>query len=112
MGLRRPTLIGAAIGLAVGAVLVLRRAQKPAAPQPQTGRAARSAELARVASRAGRTYATTSARQVFASAGRKEQLRSERQLRTAAEVVEALLVRELALVFFGSSALPSPANRS
>jgi predicted unusual protein kinase regulating ubiquinone biosynthesis (AarF/ABC1/UbiB family) len=55
-----------------------------------TGRAARSAELARVAARLGQSYASSSARQVFASAGARERIRAERELRTAAEVTAAL----------------------
>jgi predicted unusual protein kinase regulating ubiquinone biosynthesis (AarF/ABC1/UbiB family) len=85
---------------------------------PATGRAARSAELARVASRVGRSYASTSARQVFASAGRKEQLKSERQLRTAADVVEALGSMKGALMKLGQMAsyldtgLPGPVREA
>src|SRR6516164_612100 len=80
-----------AAALAVGLVLARRR-RRPApvcsdgdaapAPAPPdgpevavTGRAARSAELARVASRLGRSYATTGARQVFAGAAAKERIR-------------------------------------
>jgi predicted unusual protein kinase regulating ubiquinone biosynthesis (AarF/ABC1/UbiB family) len=112
--------IGVAAGAAAGAAASTAAARRTAtsASQPPAGRAARSAELARVASRAGRTYATTSARQVFASAGRKEQLREERQLRTAAEVVEALGSMKGALMKLGQMAsyldigLPEPMRQA
>jgi predicted unusual protein kinase regulating ubiquinone biosynthesis (AarF/ABC1/UbiB family) len=79
-----------------------------------TGRAARSAELARVASRLGRSYATTGARQVFAGAAAKERIRAERQLRTAEEVTAALGSMKGALMKLGQMAsyldtgLPEP----
>jgi predicted unusual protein kinase regulating ubiquinone biosynthesis (AarF/ABC1/UbiB family) len=46
--------------------------------------------VARAAGRIGRDYAVSSARQVFASSGRRVELKSERQLKTAAEVVATL----------------------
>jgi predicted unusual protein kinase regulating ubiquinone biosynthesis (AarF/ABC1/UbiB family) len=55
-----------------------------------TGRLGRALHVARMGSRVGTTYATGSARQVFATAARRQELRNERQLRTAAEVVETL----------------------
>ena len=55
-----------------------------------TGRGARNLELARMTSRIGVNAASSTARQVFASAGRREQLRAQRQLRSTAEVVETL----------------------
>ena len=55
-----------------------------------TGKVARNFELARMTSRIGRGAALSTARQVFASAGRREELRAQRQLRTTAEVVETL----------------------
>ncbi|HET9071538.1 MAG TPA: AarF/ABC1/UbiB kinase family protein [Acidimicrobiales bacterium] len=69
-----------------------RPAPRTAAPSAvaATGRAGRALELARLGSRVGGTWVGGSARQVFASAGRREQLRSDRQLRTTAEVVETL----------------------
>jgi predicted unusual protein kinase regulating ubiquinone biosynthesis (AarF/ABC1/UbiB family) len=59
-------------------------------PSLSTGRAQRTMEMARLSSRVGATYASGSARQIFASAGRREEIRTERQLRTTAEVVETL----------------------
>ncbi len=57
-----------------------------------------------MASRAGTTYMRGSAREVFASAGRREELRADRQLRTAAEVVEALGSMKGALMKLGQMA--------
>ena len=55
-----------------------------------TGRSGRALELARLGSRVGSAYAGASARQLFVSAAHREQLRSDRRLRTAEEVVETL----------------------
>jgi predicted unusual protein kinase regulating ubiquinone biosynthesis (AarF/ABC1/UbiB family) len=55
-----------------------------------SGRSQRTMEMARLGSRVGATYATGSARQIFASAERRQELRAERQLQTTAEVVETL----------------------
>lgn len=46
--------------------------------------------MARLTTRVGSDYLAGSAREVFASAGRKEELRAERQLRTTADVVATL----------------------
>jgi len=59
-------------------------------PTGPNGKMARNWELARMTQRMGRHYATSSAREVFASAERRQQLRADRQLRTTAEVVETL----------------------
>ena len=55
-----------------------------------TGRVRRSLDMARMGRRVGTRYAAGTARQVFASAKRREEIRSERQLQTTAEVVETL----------------------
>src|SRR4051812_29962588 len=55
-----------------------------------TNRAARTAELVRLSSKAGAGYAATAARSTFASDERKAELRSDFELRTAAQVVESL----------------------
>jgi predicted unusual protein kinase regulating ubiquinone biosynthesis (AarF/ABC1/UbiB family) len=67
-----------------------REAVGPGSAVRLTGRVERSLELARMGSRVGSGYVTDSARQVFASAERREEIRSDRQLRTTAEVVETL----------------------
>ena len=59
-------------------------------PTGPNGKMARNWELARMTQRMGRHYATSSAREIFASAERRQQLRADRQLRSTAEVVETL----------------------
>ena len=54
------------------------------------GRGSRNIELARMGSRIGRNVASSTARQIFASAERRDELRAQRQLRSTAEVVETL----------------------
>jgi predicted unusual protein kinase regulating ubiquinone biosynthesis (AarF/ABC1/UbiB family) len=110
----------AAATAAAVAVLTRRRARPAKAGHPlsSTGRAGRNVELARLATRAGRTYAMGSAREVFASAPRRQQLRAERQLRTTAEVVEALGAMKGALMKLGQMAsyldqgLPEPVRQA
>ena len=94
----------AAAGVGVAVVRASRRrlpsTEEPATPSTRaraerpalavTGRAARNAELARMAARLGQSYASSSARQVFASAASRERIKAERELRTAAEVTAAL----------------------
>jgi predicted unusual protein kinase regulating ubiquinone biosynthesis (AarF/ABC1/UbiB family) len=59
-------------------------------PVGPSGKMARNLELARMGTRVGRHFATSSAREVFAGAERRAQLRADRQLRSTAEVVETL----------------------
>jgi predicted unusual protein kinase regulating ubiquinone biosynthesis (AarF/ABC1/UbiB family) len=91
-----PVLAGVA-GLAAAAGVVARSARRArpqgsrkGRPVPSTSRVERNLELARMGSRVGTAYVGDSARQLFASAGRREEIRAERQLRTTAEVVETL----------------------
>src|SRR5579875_1324546 len=67
-------------------------------------RGARNLALARMTYRIGRNTAASSARQVFASAGRRQQLRTEHQMRTAAEVAETLGSMKGALMKLGQMA--------
>ena len=68
-----------------------RRPQRgSSAPVSIGSRGARTLELARVGSRAGAGYASMATRAAFASEGRKAELRSEFELRTAEQVAEAL----------------------
>ncbi len=103
---------GAAVAAAVA--LARRRATTPGRSLLPSGRAARNAEVARMAGRVGRNYAVSNARQVFASAPRREQLKTEQQLKTAAEVVGALGSMKGALMKLGQMAsyldtgLPEP----
>jgi predicted unusual protein kinase regulating ubiquinone biosynthesis (AarF/ABC1/UbiB family) len=77
--LRRAVLAGGAVaaGVAVGR---MRRST----------RAKRNVQMARVSSKLGASVAATRARQVFASAERKEQLQAELELKTGQQVAEAL----------------------
>ncbi|HLH99889.1 MAG TPA: AarF/ABC1/UbiB kinase family protein [Acidimicrobiales bacterium] len=67
-----------------------RASRRPRHPVRATSRIQRGTELARLGSRVAGGYAGDSARQVFASAQRREELRARRQLRTTDEVVETL----------------------
>jgi predicted unusual protein kinase regulating ubiquinone biosynthesis (AarF/ABC1/UbiB family) len=75
---------------------------------------ARNAQLARLGTRVGATYASTAARKVFASAERRVALDHERELRTAAQVTERLGQMKGALMKLGQMAsylddgLPAP----
>jgi predicted unusual protein kinase regulating ubiquinone biosynthesis (AarF/ABC1/UbiB family) len=68
------------------------------------GRAARNVMVARTATRVGRGYAVDSARQIFAGAARQEELKAQRQLRTATEVAETLGSMKGALMKLGQLA--------
>jgi predicted unusual protein kinase regulating ubiquinone biosynthesis (AarF/ABC1/UbiB family) len=115
---------GAVLGAALAVVVARRRpwqTPRPATlghPLSSTGRTGRNVELARLATRAGRSYAAGSARQVFASAARRDELRAERQLKTTAEVVEALGSMKGALMKLGQMAsyldtgLPEPVREA
>ena len=115
----RRTWVAAAIGAfgaAAATYLAVKRAHddRTAHPVASRTRAARNAELARVGTRAGRTYAFHKARRVFASAERKETLDAELQLRTAEQVADALGHMKGALMKIGQMAsyldqgLPEP----
>jgi predicted unusual protein kinase regulating ubiquinone biosynthesis (AarF/ABC1/UbiB family) len=83
-----------------------------------TGRASRGANLALLASRVGSSYASSSARQIFASAARREEIKAEQELKTAAEVVAALGSMKGALMKLGQmasyldSGLPEPVREA
>jgi predicted unusual protein kinase regulating ubiquinone biosynthesis (AarF/ABC1/UbiB family) len=77
--LRRVLALGGAVAVGFG-VARLRRST----------RSKRNVEMARVSSRLGVTVASTRARQVFASAERKEELQAELELKTGQQVAEAL----------------------
>jgi predicted unusual protein kinase regulating ubiquinone biosynthesis (AarF/ABC1/UbiB family) len=69
-----------------------------------TSRAARSTRLARLGTRVGRHYVSSSARAVFASAERRDVLRAERRLRTTEEVVAELGSMKGAMMKLGQMA--------
>jgi predicted unusual protein kinase regulating ubiquinone biosynthesis (AarF/ABC1/UbiB family) len=92
-----PWLVTGALLAVAGGLLWRRRGARTklarAVPSPalrSTGRLDRTLDLARMGSRVGSGYVSDSARQVFASAQRRQEIRSDRQLRTTAEVVETL----------------------
>ena len=66
------------------------KAKERTSPLTSTTRAARTADVARMGTKAGGAYAVNRARRAFASAERKEELDAELQLRTAEQVAEAL----------------------
>ncbi|HEV3226831.1 MAG TPA: hypothetical protein VGZ52_08355, partial [Acidimicrobiales bacterium] len=88
------TTVVAAFGAAAATYLAVKRAGENRArtrtPLASTSRAARTADVARLGTKAGGTYAMHRARRVFASAERKEELDAELQLRTAEQVADAL----------------------
>jgi predicted unusual protein kinase regulating ubiquinone biosynthesis (AarF/ABC1/UbiB family) len=63
---------------------------RPWATPLATGRVQRTLDMARMGQRVGTSYATGTARQVFASAERRQEIKAERQLQTTADVVETL----------------------
>lgn len=67
-------------------------------------RAKRNLELAGLGAKVGRTYATTAARKLFASAERREVLDHERELKTAEAVAERLGNMKGALMKLGQMA--------
>ena len=80
----------------------------------QTSRSARNLQLARIGVGVGSTYASASARKLFASAERRVEIDAERQLRTAEQVAERLGHLKGALMKVGQMAsylddgLPEP----
>src|SRR3954454_13303971 len=91
-----------------------KRAKERSSPLASTSRAARTADVARMGTKAGGAYAVHRARRAFASAERKEALDVEHQLRTAEQVAEALGHMKGALMKIGQMAsyldqgLPEP----
>lgn len=83
--------IGAVVGggVALKAIQGRRSRAVPAALQ-NVGRAARTAEVAKLAGRTGAAYGVHRARRAFASAERKEALDTAFQMRTTEEVVASL----------------------
>jgi predicted unusual protein kinase regulating ubiquinone biosynthesis (AarF/ABC1/UbiB family) len=109
----------AAFGTAAAAYLAVKKAgekagEKRTTPLASTSRAARTADVARIGTKAGSSYALHRARRAFASAERKEELDAEHQLRTAEQVAEALGHMKGALMKVGQMAsyldqgLPEP----
>lgn len=82
---------GAAVAIAVATIVHKRRqTQRTVSGVEKRTRSGRNAELARLASKVGGTYANTAARKVFASAERREELDRAREMKTAADMAESL----------------------
>ncbi|MEY2431956.1 MAG: hypothetical protein QOC92_1681 [Acidimicrobiaceae bacterium] len=113
------TTVIAAFGAAAATYLAVKKAGEKRSteggtPVSSTTRAARTADVARMGTKAGGAYAVHRARRAFASAERKEELDAELQLRTAEQVAEALGHMKGALMKVGQMAsyldqgLPEP----
>src|SRR5260221_14771672 len=117
---RRRLLAAATVGAAAatGGARRRRRDPAPAAPLRATGRAARSAEMARLGARVGTTVAANRARRVFASAERRDALAAELELRTAEDVVATLgnmkgvLMKLGQIASFVDDGLPEPVRQA
>ena len=108
----------AAFGAAAATYLAVKKAgesrRRQATPLASTTRIARTADVARLGTKAGGAYAMHRARRAFASADRKEELDVAHQMRTAEQVAEALGHMKGALMKVGQMAsyldqgLPEP----
>ena len=98
---------GASVALVVGAVMLRRRLSnkgRSLPPVSATSFASRNASLAALAGQVGARRASRSARSLFASAARKEDLDQELQLRTAEQVAATLGNMKGALMKIGQLA--------
>ena len=116
MVVRRTVAASAVVALLVGLAMTLRsrRAGRGSPGVRHASRRARNTQLARLGGRVGRTYASTAARKVFASAERSEALDRQRELRTAEDIAASLGEMKGALMKVGQMAsyldegLPEP----
>jgi predicted unusual protein kinase regulating ubiquinone biosynthesis (AarF/ABC1/UbiB family) len=99
----RTRVIGISL-VAAGAVAVARFRRKGAGPVTGTSVATRNAQLAAIGARSGAAYAVHRTRLVTASGERRDQLEAEYQLRTAAQVADALGNMKGALMKIGQMA--------
>ncbi len=108
----------ALLGVVAAAATLERRRRRESPPAVLSGRATRTAELARLGSRAGVGLAVNTARSAFASEERRAELRSDYELRTAAQVVESLGHMKGAVMKLGQMAsyldqgLPEPVREA
>ena len=109
----RTGVVGVAL-VAAGAFVAARARGQRSRPVSSTSIAARNAQLAAVGARSGAAYALHRTRLATAPADRREELEAEYQLRTAAQVAEALGNMKGALMKIGQMAsylddgLPQP----
>ncbi len=95
-----------------------RREPKPVAVISHTGRTARNAAVARFGAKTGGAFAAHKARMAFATAGRRQQLQEEFELRTAEQVAAELGNLKGAMMKLGQMAsyldqgLPSPVREA
>jgi len=112
---RRAAALIAAFGIAaVPAVVRWRRGVRGRRPVSNHTRSGRNLEVARLGLGVGASYATASARKLFATAERRSELDAELQLRTAEQIAERLGHMKGALMKLGQMAsylddgLPEP----
>ncbi len=101
----------AAVGLAAARLVRSKHPDRAIALRSRTGR---NAELAKLGIQVGATYASSSARKLFASSERKIELDNERELKTAEQIADRLGQMKGALMKLGQMAsylddgLPEP----
>ena len=116
-GARTPGIV-AALAIAAAVALVACRRTRRDGPINRTTRTGRNLELARLGAAVGSTYATASARKLFASAERRTALDEAVQLRTAEQVAERLGNMKGALMKIGQmasyldDAMPEPVRQA
>ena len=106
--------LGGVAAISTAAVVRAKRKDALLHAIAQRNRGGRNTELARLGLQVGATYATTSARKLFASAERRVQLDHERELKTAEQIADRLGQMKGALMKLGQMAsyldegLPEP----
>ena len=118
--MRRRTVAVLSAATSIAAVVAASRRRCRASPRPvsRTSRSARNLQLARIGVEVGSTYASASARKLFASAERREAIDAERQLRTAEQIADRLGQMKGALMKVGQMAsylddgLPEPVRQA
>jgi predicted unusual protein kinase regulating ubiquinone biosynthesis (AarF/ABC1/UbiB family) len=111
-------LAAAIVVAAIAASRRRRRRDAPNRPVSRTSRSARNLQLARIGLDVGSTYASASARKLFASAERRVAIDASRQLRTAEQIADRLGQMKGALMKVGQMAsylddgLPEPVRQA
>jgi predicted unusual protein kinase regulating ubiquinone biosynthesis (AarF/ABC1/UbiB family) len=118
---RRRTVAVLAAASVIAAAIVAsrrRRSRAPLRPVSRKSRSARNLQLARIGLDVGSTYASASARKLFASAERRDAIDAERQLRTAEQIADRIGQMKGALMKVGQMAsylddgLPEPVRQA